>query len=432
MKALVIASLALFSSCSVSAAETDLIKQGEYLARAGDCVACHTAKGGKPFAGGLPMETPIGVIYSTNITPDKTGLGDYSFEDFDKAVRHGVAKNGSTLYPAMPYPSYARVSDSDMQALYAYFMKGVEPVAQENKDSDIPWPLSMRWPLAAWRWMFAPAVEEHPAQAAADPVISRGAYLVEGLGHCGACHTPRALTMQEKALSPADGNAFLSGSAPLEGWIAKSLRGDHKDGLGSWSEDQLVQFLKTGRSDRSAVFGGMSDVVVHSMQYMSQDDLTAIARYLKSLPAVDPKDQPHQYDKQVADALWKGDDSKPGASVYIDNCAACHRTDGHGYTRVFPALAGNPVLQTADATSLINIVLNGGTLPATHTAPSTFTMPAFAWRLSDQEVADVVSFVRGSWGNKGAPVKASDVADLRKSDMRTTSGDDLGQVTQKH
>lgn len=432
MKAFVIASLALFSSCSVSAAETDLVKQGEYLARAGDCVACHTAKGGKPFAGGLPMETPIGTLYSTNITPDKTGLGDYSFEDFDKAVRHGVAKNGSTLYPAMPYPSYARVSESDMQALYAYFMKGVEPVVQVNKDSDIPWPLSMRWPLAGWRWMFAPKVEDYQAQAGADPVISRGAYLVEGLGHCGACHTPRALTMQEKSLSASDGTAFLSGSAPLEGWIAKSLRGDHKDGLGSWSEDQLVQFLKTGRSDRSAVFGGMSDVVVHSMQYMSEEDLTAIARYLKSLPAVDPKDQPHQYDKQVADALWKGDDSKPGASVYIDNCAACHRTDGHGYTRVFPALAGNPVLQTADATSLINIVLNGGTLPATHTAPSTFTMPAFAWRLSDQEVADVVSFVRGSWGNKGAPVKASDVANVRKNDMQTTSGDDLGQVTSKH
>ena len=195
------------------------------------------------------------------------------------------------------------------------------------------------------------------------------------------------------------------------------FRSDHKDGLGSWSEEQLVQFLKTGRSDRSAVFGGMSDVVVHSMQYMSQDDLTAIARYLKSLPAVDPKDQPHQYDKQVAEALWKGDDSKPGASVYIDNCAACHRTDGHGYTRVFPALAGNPVLQTADATSLINIVLKGGTLPATHAAPSTFTMPAFAWRLSDQEVADVVNFIRGSWGNNAAPVNTSQVSELRKESI---------------
>jgi len=238
--------------------------------------------------------------------------------------------------------------------------------------------------------------------------------------------------MQEKALNSGEGSTFLSGSAPLEGWIAKSLRGDYKDGLGSWSEEQLVQFLKTGRSDRSAVFGGMSDVVTHSMQYMTDNDLTAIARYLKSLPANDPKDQPHQYDKQVAQALWNGDDSKPGASVYIDNCAACHRTDGHGYTKVFPALAGNPVLQSEDPTSLIHIVLKGGTLPATHTAPSTFTMPGFAWRLSDQEVADVVSFIRSSWGNGGSPVKASEVANLRTDDMKTTSSDDLGQVTQKN
>ncbi|WP_339494991.1 MULTISPECIES: c-type cytochrome [unclassified Pseudomonas] len=430
MKNLVIATLALLGSASLQAAEVDqsLIKKGEYLARAGDCVACHTAKNGKPFAGGLPMETPIGTIYSTNITPDKTGIGDYSFEDFDQAVRHGVAKNGSTLYPAMPYPSYARVSQTDMKALYAYFMQGVEPVAQQNKASDIPWPLSMRWPLMGWRWMFAPKVEGYKATSD-DPVISRGAYLVEGLGHCGACHTPRALTLQEKSLSAADGSTFLAGSAPLEGWIAKSLRGDHKDGLGSWSEEQLVQFLKTGRSDRSAVFGGMSDVVTHSMQYMTDADLTAIARYLKSLPATDPNDQPYSYDEKAAKALWNGDDSQRGASVYIDNCAACHRTDGHGYTRVFPALAGNPVLQSEDPTSLIHIVLKGGTLPATHTAPSTFTMPGFAWRLSDQEVADVVSFIRGSWGNKGAPVNAADVASLRKNDTQTTSGDDLGQVT---
>ncbi|WP_283189552.1 cytochrome c [Pseudomonas sp. PMCC200344] len=431
MKALVIATLALLGCGSINAAEIDqnLIKQGEYLARAGDCVACHTAKDGKPFAGGLPMETPIGTIYSTNITPDKAGLGDYSFEDFDKAVRHGVAKNGSTLYPAMPYPSYASVNETDMKALYAYFMHGVAPVAQENKASDIPWPLSMRWPLAGWRWMFAPAVADYKAAPGEDAVVSRGAYLVEGLGHCGACHTPRALTMQEKALNAGEGSAFLSGSAPLEGWIAKSLRGDHKDGLGSWSEEQLVQFLKTGRSDRSAVFGGMSDVVTHSMQYMTDNDLTAIARYLKSLPANDPDDQPHQYDKQVAQALWNGDDSKPGASVYIDNCAACHRTDGHGYTKVFPALAGNPVLQSEDPTSLIHIVLKGGTLPATHTAPSTFTMPGFAWRLSDQKVADVVSFIATSWGNKGATVKASDVMALREDDMKTTSNDDIGQAT---
>lgn len=418
MKNLLIAILALCFGVSAFAADNPdsaLIKQGEYLAHAGDCVACHTAKDGKPFAGGLPMETPIGTIYSTNITPDKTGIAAYSFEDFDNAVRQGVAKSGSTLYPAMPYPSYARVTEVDMQALYAYFTKGVEPVAQDNKAVDIPWPLSMRWPLAGWRWMFAPRVEAYQAPAAQDAVVSRGAYLVEGLGHCGACHTPRAITMQEKALSANEGNKFLSGSAPLEGWIAKNLRGDYKDGLGSWSEAQLVQFLKTGRSDRSAVFGGMTDVIVHSMQYMTDEDLTAIARYLKTLPANNLDDQPHQYDEQVAKALWKGDDSKAGAAVYIDNCAACHRTDGHGYTRVFPALAGNPVLQSEDATSLIHIVLKGGTLAATHTAPSTFTMPAFAWRLSDQEVADVVNFIRSSWGNQAGAVKAGDVASIRKA-----------------
>jgi len=431
---MLIAGLSLCFSLPLLAApaanDPELIRQGEYLSRAGDCVACHTAKGGKPFAGGLGMETPIGVVYSTNITPSATGIGNYSFEDFDKAVRHGIGKSGSSLYPAMPYPSYARVSDADMQALYAYFMHGVAPVDAANRDVDIPWPLSMRWPLAAWRHLFAPPVQAYQPLPGSDPVVSRGAYLVEGLGHCGACHTPRALTMQEKALSAGEGAEFLAGSTPLEGWIAKNLRGDHKDGLGSWSEPQLVQFLKTGRSDRSAVFGGMSDVVEHSMQYMTPQDLTAIARYLKTLPASNPDDQPHVYDRQVADALWKGDDSKPGAAVYIDNCAACHRTDGQGYTRVFPALAGNPVLQTTDATSLIHIVLKGGTLPATHTAPSTFTMPGFDWRLSDQEVADVVNFIRTSWGNQGATVKPDDVAALRRDDGKSASGDDLGQVTE--
>lgn len=432
MKTMFIASLAL-ASLPLWAAQNSpdvLVKKGEYLARAGDCVACHTAKGGKPFAGGLPMETPIGTIYSTNITPDSTGIGGYSFEDFDQAVRHGIGKSGSTLYPAMPYPSYARVSDEDMQALYAYFMHGVQPVAQENRPVDIPWPLSMRWPLSIWRAMFAPKVEPFKA-AGADEVIDRGAYLVEGLGHCGACHTPRAITMQEKALSASDGSDFLAGSAPLEGWIAKSLRGDHRDGLGSWSETDLVAFLKTGRSDRAAVFGGMSDVVEHSMQYMSDADLTAIARYLKTLPPVNPNDSPHLYDRAVSDALWKGDDSKAGASVYVDNCAACHRTDGKGYTRVFPALAGNPVVQTEDATSLIHIVLRGGTLIPTHTAPSSFTMPGYAWRLSDQQVADVVNFIRTSWGNQGSAVTPAQVRDLRESDMKGTSADDLGQVSSK-
>lgn len=219
-----------------------------------------------------------------------------------------------------------------MRALYAYFMQGVKPVAQANKDSDIPWPLSMRWPLSIWRGMFAPDVQDFTPAQGEDAVLARGRYLVEGLGHCGACHTPRSITMQEKALNNDEGEVYLSGSAPIDGWIATNLRGDYKDGLGSWSEQDLTEFLRTGRNDRTAVFGGMTDVVEHSLQYLTPEDATAIARYLKSLPANDKDQKPFKEDKTVANALWKGDDSKTGAALYVDNCAACHRTDGSGYT----------------------------------------------------------------------------------------------------
>jgi mono/diheme cytochrome c family protein len=417
-------SLACISAQADETIDPALIAQGEYLARAGDCVACHSSQGGKAFAGGLAMPTPIGTLYSTNITPaPKTGIGTYSFADFDRAVRHGVNKSGDSLYPAMPYPSYARVTEADMRALYAYFMHAVPAVEQANQDSDIPWPLSMRWPLALWRWAFAPEVTELQPRSEHDPQLSRGAYLVEGLGHCGACHTPRGLGMQEKALSAADGQHFLAGSAPLEHWVAKNLRGDHQDGLGSWSEAELVSFLRTGRSERSAVFGGMAEVIVHSMQYMTDNDLQAIARYLKALPAKNPADQPHVYDERVAKALYRGDDSQVGAAVYLDNCAACHRTDGQGYARVFPALAGNPVVTGDDATSLIHIVLKGDTLPSTRLAPSSFTMPPFAWRLSDQEIADVVNFIRNSWGNQARAVDAERVKQLRKDTAAAAVGD---------
>lgn len=394
--------------------ESDLVARGEYLARAGDCVACHTAQGGAPFAGGLSMPTPIGNIYSTNITPDKeTGIGGYSFEDFDQAVRHGVRKDGDSLYPAMPYPSYAIVSKQDMRALYAYFMQGVKPVKQANHAVDIPWPLSMRWPLSLWRGMFAPEVQDFSADSDADVATERGRYLVQGLGHCGACHTPRAITMQEKALSDGEGADYLSGGDPMEGWVAKNLRGDNKDGLGQWSEQELVTFLKTGRNSHTAVFGGMTDVVEHSLQYLSQEDLTAIARYLKSLPAKDPQQASFKPDDSVANALWHGDDSKPGAAVYIDSCAACHKSDGSGYDHFFPALRGNSVVQTEDATSLIHVVLAGSTLPGTQQAPSAITMPPFGWRLSDQEVAEVVNFIRSSWGNQAKAVDAAQVKAIR-------------------
>ncbi|WP_082190078.1 cytochrome c [Frateuria defendens] len=409
-----------------------VVEAGRYAARAGDCIACHTAPGGQPFAGGLPMQTPVGTVYSTNITPDREhGIGAYTLDDFDRAVRHGIAKDDHSLYPAMPYPNYARVTDADLRALYAYFMHGVQPVAEANKPVDIPWPMSMRWPLALWRKLFGPAVVGPDAAAppagatAQEAVVARGAYLVEGLGHCGACHSPRGLGMQEKGLAGTDA-AFLAGGAPLEGWVAKNLRGDARDGLGGWSEAELVQFLKTGRTDRTAAFGGMTEVVQHSLQYLGDDDLAAIAHYLKSLPPVDSQQAPFQPDTQAAQALWKGDDSARGAGLYVDSCAACHRTDGKGYTRFFPALAGNTVVQAADPTSLISIVLNGNTLPGLHAAPSPITMPPFGWRLSDQQVADVVTFIRGSWGNQAAPVSAAEVARLRRDDNRATTGTDLG------
>ncbi|WP_322093827.1 c-type cytochrome [Paraburkholderia bannensis] len=397
-------------------ADAALIAHGEYLARAGDCIACHTTKGGKPFAGGLKFDTPIGAIYSTNITPDAdTGIGKWSYDDFAKAVREGVRPNGETLYPAMPYPSYARLSADDMKALYAYFTQGVAPVAAQNRAVDIPWPLSMRWPLGIWRTMFAPKVQAFDGSHYNDAIVSRGAYLVQGLGHCGACHTPRASTMQELALTDLEGDDFLAGGAPIDGWVPASLRGNPRTGIGTWSEDDIVQFLKTGRNLHTAAFGGMTDVVQHSMQYMSDADLLAMARYLKTLPSSDAKETPYAYDAAAGHALQSGDASARGAAVYRDNCMACHRSDGHGYTRVFPALGGNPVVQGKDATSLIHVLLSGAALEGTKTAPSTFTMPPFGWRLSDQEVADVATFVRTSWGNTGAAVSADDVAKVRKT-----------------
>ncbi|MBN3854202.1 c-type cytochrome [Paraburkholderia sp. Ac-20340] len=397
-------------------ADAALVAHGEYLARAGDCIACHTAKGGKPFAGGLKFDTPIGAIYSTNITPDaNTGIGKWSYADFAKAVREGVRPTGDTLYPAMPYPSYARLSDDDMKALYAYFTQGVAPVAAQNRAVDIPWPMSMRWPLGIWRTMFAPKVQAFDGSHYNDAIVSRGAYLVQGLGHCGACHTPRAATMQERALTDLEGDDFLAGGGPIDGWVPSNLRGNPRTGIGTWSEDDIVQFLKTGRNLHTAAFGGMTDVVQHSMQYMTDADLLAMARYLKTLPSSDAKETPYAYDAAAGQALQSGDASARGAAVYRDNCMACHRSNGRGYTRVFPELGGNPVVQGTDATSLIHVLLTGAALEGTKAAPSTFTMPPFGWRLSDQEVADVATFVRTSWGNTGAPVSAGDVAKVRKT-----------------
>lgn len=398
-------------------ADQQQIARGEYLAHAGDCIACHTARNGKPFAGGLPIATPLGKIYSTNITPDaKTGIGTWSFDDFAALMRHGETKAGYAVYPAMPYPSYSRVNDADMHALYAYFQHGVAPVEQANRDNGIPWPLSMRWPLKIWRAMFAPTPAPFADVAGDEVSVARGAYLVEGLGHCGSCHTPRGVALQEKALSERDGAIYLAGGGAIDGWIAPSLRNESGGGLAEWSEADIEEFLRTGRNHRSASFGAMNDVIVDSTQFMSDADRKSIAQYLKSLPARRTDAKPYAYDPAISKVLYTGDVPQvPGAQIYLDRCAGCHRSNGGGNGKAFPALAGNAVLQTANPTSAIHIVLSGGAMPATRTAPSTQTMAPYADVLNDQQVADVVSFIQTSWGNSGGKATAANVAKVRKT-----------------
>jgi mono/diheme cytochrome c family protein len=361
------------------------------------------------------MAIPIGAIYTTNITPDPVyGIGRFSPADFDRALRFGVA-GGHSLYPAMPFPSYANTKPEDVAALYAYFKYGVAAAATPNVKNDIVFPLSMRWPLTFWRLLFAPKPTPFEGQPGGDPIVARGAYFVEGLGHCGECHTPRNLVMQVKAQTPFQGPAFLSGAA-IENYFAPSLRNGGPDTLAGWSESNIADFLTTGANPHGIVFGSMRDVIVHSTQYMSHDDAVATARYLKTLS--EPGAQPTKsfaYDETEHQALKHGDASKPGALLYLDNCAACHRPDGKGYDRVFPGLAGNPVVEAPNPVSLISIVLAGSQTPHTAQTPAQFTMPAFAWRLSDRDVANLVNFIRTSWGNSASVAFPDDVASVRKA-----------------
>ncbi len=406
----------LISSGAVRARADDAVTApetaGEYLARAGDCVACHSVPGGKAFAGGLKMGSPLGAIYSTNITPDpETGIGNYTLADFDRAVRQGIAKDGHRLYPAMPYPSYAKLTDDDVKALYDFFMKDVPAVRQANKPNEIPSLLSFRWPLALWDLVFTSS-GSYVAKPEHDAVWNRGAYLVQGLGHCGACHTPRGFAFQEKALD--ESNANYLGGALLDAWLAANLRGDQRTGLGQWSQADLATFLKTGHNHDGTAFGSMIDVVNNSTPYLSDGDIHAMAVYLKSLPARGDQ-QAYAYNDATTTALHSGHATEPGAATYSGNCASCHGLDAKGFAPYLPPLAGNPTVLGGDPASLINLVLNGSTPIVVKGTPDAYRMPQFRLQLSDQEIADVVTFVRGGWGNQASPVTAAQVADLRKS-----------------
>jgi alcohol dehydrogenase (quinone), cytochrome c subunit len=413
--------MVIYAAAQSTPASKELVSRGAYLARAGDCIACHTATKGKPYAGGAPIGTPMGVIYSTNITPDlETGIGHYSMDNFVKVMREGVTDDGDHLYPAMPYTSYTKVSQEDLSALYAYFMRGVEPVRQPNHPTKLSWPLSIHSLMAVWNGLYL-----KKGEYAADPNKSvswnRGAYLVQGLGHCGGCHTPRGVLGQEKAGSEKDGRPYLAG-AKLDNWYALPLTGDRKTGLNAWSKDEIAEYLKTGRTARIAAVGIMAEVVDKSTQYLTDHDLMAIAEYLKSLPPANDTDQSHADSAIQASnasaatrALRAGDTGMRGSRVYLDNCNACHRSDGSGAKRTFPNLVKNEAVNAKDPISLIHIVLTGGSMPSTQTAPSSLAMPEFGWRLNDEEVADVLSFVRGNWGNHAAAVSPGEVGRVRKA-----------------
>jgi mono/diheme cytochrome c family protein len=398
------------SDIEVNITDPALIKHGEYVARTADCIACHTTLGGETYAGGLPMLTPLGAIYSTNITPDKTtGIGNYTLNDFTNAVKHGVRSDNSALYPAMPYPSYQIMPDEDMAAMYAYFMSDVKAVNQPNLKSELPPVANWRWPLAYWQALFAPKRDFIPESK--DTVLARGQYLVEGPGHCGSCHTERGIGFQEIALTNADSAEYLSG-AVIDGWRAKSIRGEHR-GLGTWNVDDLSLFFKTGRTDTTAAFGAMAEVVEHSTQYMTDADLNAMSSYLKTLSPAPNKEVTLPVKQDVTtEKLLAGNYDSRGALLYVEYCTVCHRADGKGVPRIFPALDGNSAVYSRNADSVLQITLGGGRMPETPYDRMAFSMPEFT-NLSDADVAEVVNYVRNSWTNQAPEIGVDDVVKMR-------------------
>jgi mono/diheme cytochrome c family protein len=408
-------------SAQISPDTQELVRRGAYCAHAGDCIGCHTAQKGEPFAGGAPFTISVGKVYSTNITPDlETGIGRYNMKDFVKVMRQGVAKDGHNLYPAMPYTSYVKVSQEDLSALYAYFMMGIQPVHSPNRPAQLKWPLGVRSFMAIWNALYLKK-GEYAANANKSVSWNQGAYLVQGLCHCGDCHTPRGIAGQVKATSEQDPEQFLAG-AIIDNWYTSPLNGEAETGLLAWSKDEVVEYLKSGRTGRVAAAGVMAGVVAKSTQYLTDIDLMAIAEYLKSLPPPNNKRQRNADSAMQANAasaatraLRAGDTGMRGSCVYLDNCNACHGSDGTGARRTFPNLARNENVNAQHPVSLIHIVLAGSSMPSTQTAPSAFAMPGFGWRLTDAQIADVLNFVRGNWSNHTAAVSRIDVGRLRKA-----------------
>jgi mono/diheme cytochrome c family protein len=385
-------------ACARAEAEpsAETISRGKALTEAADCGSCHTADPSKPFAGGKRIETPFGGIYSPNLTPDRdTGLGAWSDEEFHRALRYGVGRDGSLYYPAFPYPNFTKMVRDDILAVRAY-LATLMPVRNSPPPPELRWPLNHRGVMRIWNFLFfRPGIFEPDQQKSA--AWNRGGYLVTGAAHCGGCHTPKNIFGADKR-----GRAF--GGGLVQGWFAPRLDSAERSGLRSWSADDIVEYLQSGRNGRSHAGGLMAEVVVNSTSKMSDADARAIAAYLKDLPAGAPEPvvaAPPQ--AQMAD----------GARLYAHACIACHEADGSGAPRIYPPLPGNANLQSADPSSTLRIILDGAETVTTPRAPNTGSMPGYAGKFSDQEIADVTNYIRNSWGNVAPLVMAGQVAKAR-------------------
>ena len=393
------------AQAQVNAKAASEVARGEYLARAGDCVACHTARGGQPFAGGLPIPTPFGTIYTPNITPDATtGIGKWTADDFWHAMHDGRSKDGSYLYPVFPFTNYTKITRADVDAIYAY-MKSIKPVRRSNQPNDLRFPYSQRELLIGWRTLYFKQGEYQP-DPKRNAEWNRGAYLVQGLGHCDACHTSRNILGATK-----QDEQFAGGLIPIQDWYAPSLTSNREAGLGQWDVDDVVAMLRDGISKRGAVFGPMAAVVFDSLQHLTDTDVRAMAVYLKSLVQDSAPSEPMQVrptQEQSRDAY------EAGAKLYDTHCSSCHQANGRGVPPEYPPLANNQAIAMDFAVNPIRMVLFGGFPPGTKNNPRPYGMPPFAFTLSDQEVAEVVTYIRQSWGNRGTAVAAVDVANYRK------------------
>ncbi|RYF34619.1 MAG: c-type cytochrome [Comamonadaceae bacterium] len=370
------------------------VERGRYLALAGNCAGCHTTRGGAAYAGGLAIDTPFGTIYASNLTPDDAhGIGSWSAAHFWRAMHHGRSKDGRLLYPAFPYPNFTKVTREDSDAIYAY-LRSVPPAAAPNEAHRLRFPYNTQAALAVWRALsFRPGT--FVADAARPAEWNRGAYLVDGLGHCIACHGSRNMlgaTEEKRGMS--------GGLIPIENWYAPSLTSTREAGVADWATRDVVALLKNGTSPRGSVAGPMAAVVFGSTQHLSEADLSAMAVYLQQLPQAEASPTPAAPIRRDPGVMARGN------KIFDQRCAYCHGDVGQGALDAYPPLAGNRAVNLASPANLIQMVRHGGFLPTTAGNPRPYGMPAFGHVLDDNEIAAVLTYVRGAWGNDAEPVSA--------------------------